>query len=88
MAFRGCMVMKKAAQIAAHLNAFNAERAFDYRLTAEAKASEIGVGLYWFGTAESASRYPDAEVWQIQRGTWSRKLGEFMLGHDGVWRAR
>lgn len=76
--------MTKAEQIAKTLNAANTA---DFRHVAEAKAAEIGVGLYWAGTAEPEPKSPSAEVWQTRNGEWVKRIGEVVRGHDGVWRA-
>lgn len=76
--------MTKAEQIAKSLNA---DTTADFRQVAEAKAAEIGVGLYWAGTAAPAPKNPSAEVWQMLNGEWVRRIGEVVRGHDGIWRA-
>lgn len=81
------MSKSKSAQIAAHLNAHNSKRPFDYRQIAEAKAAEINVGLYWAGTASTYSGPPEAEVWQVgPKAQWTRRLGTVRLCHDNIWR--
>lgn len=79
------MKRTKAQQIAAHLNEY--KRPFDYRQVADAKAAEIGVAIYWAGTAAPSPMTPCAEVWQVSRGCWTRRLGLITRGHDDVWRA-
>lgn len=77
----------KAEQIVRHLNKFESTRPFDYKNVAEAKAHEIGAGLYWKGTAEPEPALPTAEVWKINtHGKWSIKLGLIVRGVDNVWR--
>lgn len=82
------MTTTKAAQIAAHINAHGADRPYDYKQIAEAKAFELKVGLYWIGTASNDNGLPQAEVWQKNdKGEWTRKMGALALGHDNIWRA-
>jgi len=76
--------MTKAERIARTLNADNTA---DFRRVAEAKAAEIGVGLYWAGTAAPEPKNPSAEVWQIKNWKWIKRIGEVVRGQDGVWRA-
>lgn len=77
----------KAEQIVRHLNKFEPFMPYDYKNVAEVKSSEIGVGLYWQGTAEPEPALPTAEVWQINtHGQWSRKLALIVRGCDNVWR--
>lgn len=76
--------MTKAEQIARRLNA---DKTADFRKVAEASAAEIGVGLYWAGTAAPAPTNPSVEVWQTRDGEWVKRLGEVVRGHDGIWRA-
>lgn len=76
--------MTKAEQIA---NSLNADKTAEFRQVAEAKAAEIGVGLYWAGTAATTPKNPSAEVWQMRNGEWTKRIGEVVRGHDGIWRA-
>ena len=76
--------MTKAERIAKTLNADNTA---DFRQVAEAKAAEIGVGIYWAGTAAPEPKNPSAEVWQTKNGEWIKRIGEVVRGQDGVWRA-
>lgn len=82
------MIRTKAGQIAAHLNAYCADRPYDFKEIAEGKATEINVGLYWIGTASGGNSQPQVEVWQTNvKGTWTRKLGTVTLGYDNIWRS-
>ena len=76
--------MTKAEQIA---KSGNTDKTAEFRKVAEAKAEEIGVGLYWAGTASPAPKSPSAEVWQTRNGEWVKRIGEAVCGHDGIWRA-
>ena len=78
--------MTKAEQIAKSMNAA-ADADFRQVAEAEAKAAEIGVGLYWAGTAAPAPKNPSVEVWQVRKEKWVRRIGEVVRGHDGIWRA-
>ncbi len=78
-------MMTKAEQIAEALNV-NHALTNNFKDVAELKAAEIGVGLYWYDLNPAGQRLPRVEVWQIISGQWSRKLGDIVRSHQGVWR--
>lgn len=80
--------MSHPVKIAEHLNKFFADRPFDFKAIAESKAQELGVGLYWSGTATIDCGNTSAEVWKMnEKKEWTKKIGEVVLGHDNIWRA-
>lgn len=78
-------MMRKAEQIAKTLNK-NHVPADNFKDVAELKATEIGVGLYWYDADPAGQRLPRVEVWQIRGGQWVRKLGEIVRSYKGIWR--
>jgi hypothetical protein len=78
-------MMTKAELIAKALNG-NHVPTNNYKVVAERKAAEIGVGLYWYDLNPAGQRVPRVEVWQIISGQWSRKLGDIVRTHKGIWR--
>ena len=79
-------MMRKAEQIAQAMNKNHAPTN-NFKNVAERTAAQIGVGLYWYDAGPAGQRLPRVEVWQIINGQWSRKLGEIVRSHKGVWRA-
>lgn len=81
--------MTKTQKLASQINAAMRDRhPSEYRAMAESLAANIGVGLYWLGTASNHDGLPTAQVFQVgARGQWSRQLGTITQDHEGRFAA-